>query len=161
MFLHSTNPRMFGRIRRKLLTLEQVGKGAANIIRDGRGGVVEQFVRQGTLSEGGFTPWKPSQRALRVGGHTLVDTARYFAAWRGRTSGSITRVSRSRTGVNVQVGLDPSVWPRVNVFQSDQPTRFSRGGSSWTVAPRPVSLNRTVLEEASRALLNHITGGVA
>ncbi len=134
----------------------------ARQLRYGKGGIAEQFRRQGAITRSGFTKWKPSKRALREGGPTLIKTGAYFRAWLGRGPGGVARVVQSGNAQAIEVGVDRALFPRVHVFQKDRPTTFRRGGSSWQVAQRPVRLNNPVVTEARQIFVagiqDHIKG---
>lgn len=131
-------------------------KEIAAVVRTGKGGVSEQFRRQGAITRAGFTKWKPSKRALATGGRTLIHTGRYMRAWTGRGPGGFARVEKMPEGNSVVVGIDQALFPRVRVFQKDRPTTFRRGGSSWRVAQRPIRMNNQVATAARRIVVNRL-----
>lgn len=146
-----------GRIR---LTGNQ-GTFIVRQLRDGRGGVAEQFLRQGEMpKDGGFNRWKRSQRAEREGNFTLIDKDNYRQAWRGRNAGSVAEIRGLQGALRVRVGVDPRVYPHVLVFQADAPTRTGRGGSA-VVAPRPVSISKMVLGEIKSQMVRVLAGGAS
>lgn len=134
------------------IRLLRMGDRVAQAMRDGRDGINAQFQRQGTISASGFTPWKPSKRALREGNQTLIDKGDYWRAWRGAGAGS-ERQRRQKPGeLSVSIGVDASRFPQVTVFQAELATIFERGDATWLVHPRPVSLNPGMLREVEREI---------
>ena len=144
------------KLARELEPPPDVVKNIARQVRFGKGGVAEQFRRQGQITRAGFKKWKPSKRARRTGGRTLIDTGAYFRAWLGRGPGSVSKVERTKAGSAIVVGIDRVLFPRVFVFQKDRPTTFRRGGSSWKVAQRPVRMNNAVVKDTRSIYVGHV-----
>lgn len=136
----------------------------AHTMREGEGGVNEQFLRQGELKpEGGFVRWKQSKRAKKVGGFTLIATGAYRRAWRGG-EGSITRSVPSGDGVEVIIGVDTAVFPQASVFQADGPTTIKVGLKNVervTVDPRRVSVNPKMTRAMRRDVERYFFTGAA
>lgn len=134
---------------------ESVGLKMAEAMRYGKGGVAEQFARQGAITRRGFQRWKPAKRVLRHGGYTLIDTGRYSAAWLNKGPGARTIVDQTGTapgatrGPSVSIGVDSIRFPQARVFQRDRPTKIrARNGRVFEVAQRPIRINSSMVTSA-------------
>lgn len=99
---------------------QNAGKAVAGAMRDGRGGIADQFRRQAeALQRGGYNPWPPTKPfgTRQPGPQTLVRTGRLRGAWLGG-SGSTTAVAAHR----VAVGVDGRAFPQAGMFMADAPT---------------------------------------
>ncbi len=138
--------------------LGKVGKKAADAIRFGPDGLLDQFRREATInSRGQVTAWKPSQRAIREGNKTLVEFGNLKRAWTAKGPGSITRISKKR----LLIGVNDSLFPQAKVFQAIGPTRISTTRASFTVDPRPLSLSGKSLDRVEERILDQVLGEAA
>jgi len=152
--------KIFSRVAERLRTVDTLGQEVVRQIRLGPEGVEAQFLNQGEIDESGtFRPWVQSQRALglrkgrkRTGGLTLVDTGDYLRAWTGRGPGAFSDIRPRRKGLEIRVGVDPTRFPQVNVFQR------KRRASRRHAVPRPVSLNPGTIQRIGRLVLRHLGG---
>lgn len=125
----------FGKMRQRMKQPAGLRRRATAIMRRGPGSVQAQFDAQSTFTKtGGSRKWKPSQRVLRFGGRTLDDTGAYKSAWTGRGSGGTT----NHRGQNFSIGVSPSAFPQVGVFQGN---RTVRG-----VVPRRIGIGKIMLD---------------
>lgn len=136
----------------------KAGKKAADAVRFGKDGLLDQFRREATInSRGQVTAWIPSQRAIREGGRTLDEFGNYKRAWTAKGPGSITRISKKR----LLIGVNDSLFPQATVFQAIGPTVISTTRATFTVDPRPLSLSGKSLDRVEERLLDHVLGEAA
>ena len=128
---------------------------ADRVMREGPGGVAHHFSRQAELPlRGGAIPWVQSQRAIRDGGLTLVDTGDLRRGWRGG-AGSVTKVSK----FSVLIGVDRARLPYASVFQDIGATQVgsTRGGGS--VVPRRIVVSKGMVERFEEKVLDYLVRG--
>ena len=103
---------------------------------------------------------------------TLIRSGSYRDAWMGRNAGSIGRYSNGR----FELGVDPTLYPQVTVFQKQSPTRIRvtqamRGVLGWmfkvnrrkttksmVVPERPVGVSAEMAARAAQAVKRFILG---
>lgn len=103
---------------------------------------------------------------------TLIRSGSYRDAWMGRNAGSIERYSNGR----FELGVDPTLYPQVTVFQKQSPTRIRvtqamRGFLGWmfgvhlrkttkaiVVPERPVGVSAEMAARAAQAVKKFILG---
>ena len=125
-----------------------LGDRMVRTMREGQGGIREQFLRQGELKPGGgFARWKQSKRAKKVGGFTLIKTGQLQRDYLGKGPGSLSSVARVSAGLLVRVGAST---PYAKYHQSDR----------YRTVKRKVSSNpkmmRALRKDAERFLLTGV-----
>lgn len=161
---------LFTEVQERLTNIKPVGDRIAEQMRNGRGGVNDQFLQQRHESLRGVRKWKPSQRALGIesrlssskrgrrslktptrrakrGALTLVDTGAYRRAWLNRGAGAKTRKGTDR----VTIGIDTVKFPHVLVFQGAVRLKH--------VAPRPLGVNKRMVDSVKGVILDYAVRG--
>jgi hypothetical protein len=97
------------------------GRELVGAMRTGPGSVQRQFRLQTTLGRNFTSKRWPKVRTYpksKFQARGLKRTGRYMAAWLGQGSGSFERT----TPRTVEIGVDSTQFPQVQVFQKDTPT---------------------------------------
>lgn len=151
--------------------LHSVGKA----VRQGPRGVSDQFRSGiGYFANNTAKRWAKTKAFGNVPAptRTLIRSGAYRDAWMGRGAGAVERYASGR----FEFGVDPTVFPQVDVFQAQSPTRIpvtqrQRGYLGWAfevhlrkstkfivVPERPVGVSAEMTARAAVAVKKYILG---